>query len=69
MVALQKKLEEAQKLKDQAEKLKAEAEKARDETEQHGYDISVAKTEEAPWAEAPAVCRTYCVQTWEEALN
>ena len=56
-------------MKAEAEKAKIEAEKARDETEQHGYDISVAKTEEAPWAEVPAVCRTYCVQTWEEALN
>ena len=27
------------------------------------------ETEEALRAEVPAVCRTYCTQTWEEALN
>jgi len=76
MAALQKKLKEAQKLKDQAEKLKVEAEKAkieakkaRDEAEQHCYDVGVAETEEALRAEVPAVCRTYCAQTWEKALN
>ena len=46
-----------------------EAEKARDEAEQHGYDVRVAKTEDALRVEVPAVCRTYCAQTWDEALN
>ena len=76
IVALRKKLEEAQKLKDQAERLKdeaekakMEAEKARDEAEQHGYDVGVAETKETLRAEVPAVCRTYCAQTWDEALN
>ena len=76
LVALKKKLEEAQRLKDQAEKVKAEAEKARveaekvkEEAKQHGYDIGVAETENALQAEVPAVCRAYCAQTWEEALN
>ena len=76
IAALTKKLKEAQKLKDQAEKLKAEAEKAKikaekakDEAEQHGYDVSIAEIEDTLRAEFPAVCHTYCAQTWEEALN
>ena len=53
----------------QAKEDKAKAEKERDEVEQHGYDVGVAETEDALRAEVPAVCRTYCTQTWEEALN
>ena len=30
---------------------------------------STATTEDALRAEVPAVCRAYCAQTWEEALN
>ena len=69
MAALKKQLEEAQRLKDQAEKARIEAEKARDEAEQKGYDLGVAETEETLRAEVPAVCRIYCSQTWDEALN
>ena len=76
LVTLRKQLEEAQRLKDQAKKAKAEAKKAkaeaekeRDEAEQHGYDIGIAEIEDALKAEVPAVCRAYCAQTWEEALN
>ena len=76
MVALKQQLEEANKLKDLAEKAKLQAEedkvkteKERDEAEQHGYDIGVAEAEDARRAEVPAVCRAYCAQTWEEALN
>ena len=76
LAALRKQLEEAQRLRDQAGKAKVEAEKAkaqaereRDEAEQHGYDVNVAETKDALRAEAPAVCRAYCTQTWEEALN
>ena len=76
LATLKKQQEEAQKLKDQTEKAKAEAEKAKakaekekDEAEQHGYNVGVAKTEEALRAEVSIVCRAYCVQTWEEALN
>ena len=76
LAAFKKKLKEAQKLKGHAEKLRAEAEKAkvkaekaRDEAEQHGYDIGVAETEDTLRAQVPIVCRTYCAQTWEEALN
>ena len=76
VAALKKQLEEAKKLKDQAEKArmqveedKANTEKERDEVEQHGYDIGVAETEDTLKAEVPAVCRAYCTQTWEEALN
>ena len=76
LAALKKQLEEAQRLRDQAEKArvqtkedKAKADKERDETEQYGYDVGVAETEEALRAEVLAVCRAYCTQTWEEALN
>ena len=76
VAALKQQLEEANKLKDQVEKAKLQAEedkikaeKERDEAEQHGYDVDVAETEDALRAEVPAVCRAYCAQTWEEALN
>ena len=76
LATLKKQLKEAQRLKDQAEKAKAEAEKAKteaekekDEAEQPGYDIGVAETKDTLKAEVPAVCRAYCTQTWEEALN
>ena len=76
MATLKKQLEEAQRLKDQAEKSKAEAEKAKieakkakDEAEQKGYDLGVVETEETLRAEVPVVCRNYCAQTWDEALN
>ena len=59
----------ADKAKMQAEEDKLKAEKERDEAEQHGYDVGVAETEDTLRAEVPAVCRAYCVQTWEEALN
>ena len=76
LAALKKQLEETQRLRDQAKKAKVEAEKAKakaerekDEVEQHGYDVGMAKTKDALRAEVPAVCRAYCAQTWEEALN
>ena len=76
MAALKQQLKAANKLKDLAEKAKLQAEedkvkaeKERDEVEQHGYDVGVAETEDALRAEVPAVCRAYCAQTWEEALN
>ena len=76
VAVLKQQLEEAKKLKEQAKKAKmqaeedkAKAEKERDEAEQHGYDIGVAETEDVLRAEVPAVCRAYCAQTWEEALN
>ena len=76
LATLRKQLEEAQKLRDQVEKAKDEAKKAKamaerekDEVEQHGYDVGVADIEDALKAEVPAVCRAYCAQTWEEALN
>ena len=76
MTAFKQQLEEANKLKDLAEKVKLQAEedkvkaeKERDEAEQHGYDVGVVETEDALRVEVPAVCRAYCAQTWEEALN
>ena len=59
----------AEKARLQAEEDKLKAEKERDEAEQHGYDVGIAETEDALRAEGPAVCRAYCAQTWEEALN
>ena len=53
----------------QAEEDKAKVEKERDKAEQHGYDVGVAETEDTLRVEVPAVCRAYCTQTWEEALN
>ena len=58
-----------EKAKLQAEEDKIKADKERDEAKQHGYDVGVAETENALRAEVPAVCRAYCAQTWEEALN
>lgn len=46
-----------------------EAEKARDQAEQDGYEVGVNKTEEALRAEVVGVCKTYCLQVWNEALN
>ena len=76
IAALRQQLEEANRLKDLAEKARLQAEedkikveKERDEAEQHGYDVGVAETEDTLRAEVPAICRTYCAQTWEEALN
>ena len=76
IAALRQQLEEANRLKALAEKAKVQAkedklkaEKERDETKQHGYDVGVAETEDALRAEVLAVCRAYCAQTWEEALN
>ena len=76
MAALKKQLEEAQRLKDQAEMSKAkaekariEAEKAKDEAEQKVYDLGVVETKETLRAEVLVVCRIYCAQTWDEALN
>ena len=40
-----------------------------EDAEQPGYDVDVAKIEDTLRAEVPAVCRAYCAQTWEEALN
>ena len=76
VAALKQQFEEAKMLKDQAQKArmqaeedKAKAEKERDEAKQHGYDVGVAETEDTLRAEVPAMCRAYCTQTWEEALN
>ena len=59
----------AEKAKAQVEEDKLKAEKERDEAEQHSYDVGVVETEDTLRAEVPAICRAYCAQTWEEALN
>ena len=76
VAVLKKHLEETQKLREQAEKsreeaerAKAEVEQATNEAEQKGYEIGVAETEETLRAEVSMVCRIYCAQTWDEALN
>ena len=46
-----------------------EAEKVVEKVVQDGYDVGVAKTEEALRAEVSRMCRTYCLQVWNEALN
>ena len=46
-----------------------EVEKAKDQAEQDGYDVGVAETEEALRAKVMRVCRTYCLQVWNEALD
>ena len=62
-------MDQAKKAKAEAKKARVEVEKAREEAEQHGYDIGVAEIEDTLRAEVPAVCRAYCTQIWEEALN
>ena len=76
VAVLKKQLEETQKLREQAERFRKEAERAKveakqimNEAEQKGYDLEVAEMEETLRAEVPMVCRIYCAQTWNEALN
>ena len=46
-----------------------EAKKAKDQVEQDGYNVGVAEIEEALKAEVLEVCRSYCLQVWNEAFN
>ena len=46
-----------------------DAEKAKDQAKQDGYDVGVAKNEKAFRAKVSGVCRVYCLQVWNEALN
>ena len=46
-----------------------EAENAKEQAEQDGYDMGVVETEEALRAEVSEVCRFYCFQVWNEALD
>ena len=62
IISLKKKLEKVEKAKDQAEK-------ARDQAEQDGYNVGVVEIKEALKAEVLGVCRNYCLQVWNEALN
>ena len=62
IVTLKKKMEEAEKAREQAKK-------ARDQAEQEGYDIGMTETKETLRAEVSRVCRNYCLQVWNEALN
>ena len=47
----------------QAKEDNTKVEKERDVAEQHGYDVDVAKIEDALKAEVPAECRAYCART------
>ena len=69
MEETQKLRQRAEKSKEEAERAKAEAEQATNEAEQKGYEIGVVETEETLRAEVPMVCRIYCAQTWDKALN
>ena len=46
-----------------------EDEKAKDQVEQMGYDVGVAKTKKAFRTKVLEVCRHYCLQAWNKALN
>ena len=46
-----------------------EAEKAKNQAEQDRYDVRVAKTDKAFKVEVLEVCRSYCLQMWNKALN
>ena len=46
-----------------------EAEKARDKAKQDGYNIREAETEKALRVKVSWVCRNYCLQVWNKALN
>ena len=46
-----------------------EAEKAVEEAEQEGYDVGMAETKENLRAQVTSVCRGYCLQVWNEVLN
>lgn len=46
-----------------------EAEKTAKKTEQEGYGIGVAEIEENLKAQVFGVCKGYCLQVWNEALN
>ena len=45
------------------------AKKAKDQAKQDGYEAEVAEIEEALKAEVSEVCRYYCLQVWNKALN
>ena len=62
-------MKEVERAKDQAEKAKEEAKRAREEAQQEGYDIGVVEIEEALRVEVLGVCRIYCAQVWDKALN
>ena len=52
-------------LKKKQEEIEVVVEKA----EQDGYDVGMAEIEETLRVEVSGVCRTYCLQVWNEAFN
>ena len=62
-------MEKVEKAKDPTEKAREAVEKAREEVKQKRNDIGVIETEEAFRLEVSGVCRNYCLQIWNEALN
>ena len=50
-------------------KMLEEVEKAKNQVEQDGYNVEVAETKEAFKSKVSGVCRVYCSQMWDMALN
>ena len=46
-----------------------EVKKAIEKAEQDGYKVGVVETEDTLRAKVFSVCRIYCLQVWNEALN
>ena len=50
-------------------KKQEDVEKAKDQDEQDSYNVRVVETEKALRAEVSGVCKAYCLQVWNKALN
>nr|XP_023891657.1 uncharacterized protein LOC112003689 [Quercus suber] len=61
--------DEALRAKVEAEFAWTEAKSSKEQVEEEAFAKGVTKTEAALKAQVPEVCRLYCSQTWEEALN
>ena len=59
-------------VKEQIGALKKKLEKAEEsiaKAKKEGYEVEVAETKENLRAQVTGVCRSYCLQVWNEALN
>ena len=61
--------DEAMRAKREAEFARNEAEAAKETAEDDGYNVGVADTQASLKAQIPRVCRLYCSQVREEALQ
>ena len=50
-------------------KKQEDVEKAKDQDEQDSYNVRVVETEKALRVEVSGVCKAYCLQVWNKALN